>query len=343
MKSKLIKGNNVEVLDWLVDDLAGSVDLVYIDPPYNTKQTFSVSSNRVSTISRSKKNATVAYCDNYDNGNYLTYINKVIKRLYCLLSDQGTLYLHIDCSVNHYLRLILDDVFGADNFLNEIARIKCNPKNSKRRAWGNNHDVVLVYAKNKNKNIWNYVREVKDSDKKRFNKKDESGLYTTVPIHAPGETINGVTGENWRGLKPPEGRHWRVSPSELDRLNENGLIEWSKTGNPRLKRYLKDYKGSLVQDTWLYFKDPQSPSYPTQKNNEMLDMIVRQSSNEQSVVLDCFCGSGSTLLAASNNNRSFIGVDCSEVAIETCKQNLEDRDYTFIDFSSGAESTAVAI
>ena len=332
MNSKLFKGNNLEVLEDLQAQYAGKIDLVYIDPPYNTNQTFSVNQNRISTISRSKSDEVVAYSDSYTRDSYLNYMKKVISLLYDLLSVEATLYLHIDCNFNHLLRVILDDVFGYDNFLNEIARVKCNPKNSERKAWGNNHDVILVYAKKKGSNIWNYQRQIREKDKSRFKKEDERGLYTTVPLHAPGETLNGDTGKPWKGMLPPQGRHWRIAPSKLDELDEAGMIEWSKTGNPRLKKYLEDYRGSLMQDTWLDFKDPQNPSYPTQKNIEMLDCIVKQSSKENSIVLDCFSGSGATLLAAAQNRRTFIGIDQSDVAIESARKNLINYSYEYFDY-----------
>ncbi len=341
MNSKLFKGNNLQVLEDLQAQYAGKIDLVYIDPPYNTNQIFSVNKSRISTISRSKNGEIVAYNDNHTRVRYLAYMEKVIRLLYGLLSSEATLYLHIDCNFNHHLRMILDDVFGYDNFLNEIARIKCNPKNSERKAWGNNHDVILVYAKKRGNNIWNYQRQIREKDKSRFKKEDERGFYTTVPIHAPGETLNGETGKPWKGMLPPQGRHWRVSPDKLTDLDNSGLIEWSKTGNPRLKKYLDDYRGSLMQDTWLDFKDPQNPSYPTEKNIEMLDCIVKQSSRENSIVLDCFCGSGSTLLAAAQNKRTFIGIDQSNVAIESTFNNLQSYSYEYFDYFASKNDAKV--
>ena len=142
-------------------------------------------------------------------------------------------------------------------------------------------------------------------------------------------------------MLPPQGRHWRVSPDKLTDLDNSGLIEWSKTGNPRLKKYLDDYRGSLMQDTWLDFKDPQNPSYPTEKNIEMLDCIVKQSSRENSIVLDCFCGSGSTLLAAAQNKRTFIGIDQSNVAIESTFNNLQSYSYEYFDYFASKNDAKV--
>jgi adenine-specific DNA-methyltransferase len=129
----------------------------------------------------------------------------------------------------------MDEVFGAKNFRNDITRIKCSPKNFQRRAYGNIKDLILFYTKTDDY-IWNDVSvEIDEEDvTKRFNKIDANGRrYTTIPLHAPGETQSGPTGQEWRGIKPPKGRHWRSDPEILEELDKKGLIEWSKTGNPR--------------------------------------------------------------------------------------------------------------
>ncbi|MDI6788905.1 MAG: site-specific DNA-methyltransferase, partial [Planctomycetota bacterium] len=144
-----------------------------------------------------------------------------------------------------------------------------------------------------------------------------------TPIHAPGETSNGVTGKEWNGLMPPKGRHWRVSPDELTKLNNNGLIEWSSTGNPRKKIYLDEVlsKGKKRQDIWE-FKDSPYPSYPTEKNLNMLKVIINASSNPDDLVLDCFAGSGTTLIVAEELKRRWVGIDNSPVAIRTIQKRL---------------------
>jgi adenine-specific DNA-methyltransferase len=124
-----------------------------------------------------------------------------------------------------------------------------------------------------------------------------------------------------KGIKPPDGGHWRNAPEVLTQLDNKGLIEWSSTGNPRKKIYADEaqLKGKLVQDIWV-FKDPAYPIYPTEKNLEMLELIVNASSNPGDLVVDCFCGSGGTLVAANNLGRRWIGVDNSPTAIAICEQ-----------------------
>ena len=144
-----------------------------------------------------------------------------------------------------------------------------------------------------------------------------------MPCHAPGETRRGPTGDCWRGLFPPAGRHWRSSPEELEKLDRIGQIEWSRNNVPRIKKYANQYEGKKIQDVWLDFKDPPYPLYPTEKNISMLEMIVRQASTPDSLVLDCFCGSGAFLAAALRHGRRPIGIDRSPAAIEIAGKREE--------------------
>ena len=157
-----------------------------------------------------------------------------------------------------------------------------------------------------------------------FSKVDKNGKhYTTLPLHGPGETLNGPTGKQWRGRKPLKGSHWQYSPEELDKLDAQGLIEWSSTGNPRRIYYAEDAikKGRKRQDIWE-FKDPAYPSYPTEKNLQMLKIIVEASSKPGDIVLDCFAGSGTTLVAAEELGRRWIGSDNSKEAIEVAQKRI---------------------
>ena len=182
--------------------------------------------------------------------DYLEFIRERLVLIKMLLSDKGTLYFHIDCKVGHYIKIILDEIFGADNFINDITRIKSNPKNFSRKAYGNEKDVIYVYSKKPRKNIFNniLIPLTKEEIKKNFPKIDNKGrYYTTVPCHAPGETKKGDTGKKWKGTMPPKGRHWRYNPKELDNLDRNNLIEWSKNGVPRIKNFSDEHKGKKIQ------------------------------------------------------------------------------------------------
>ncbi len=133
----------------------------------------------------------------------------------------------------------------------------------------------------------------------------------------------------WRDIPVPSGRHWRTNPAEFDKLDSEGKIEWSSTGNPRIKKYADEHEGKKIQDVWT-FKDPQKPIYPTEKNHDMLKLIISQSSLKDSIVLDCFAGSGVSLLCAEELGRKWIGIDQSDEAINIISRRMNSQ-YTFID------------
>lgn len=318
----LIHGDNIHALEYLLKEkgLKGRVDLVYIDPPFATNENFTITAGRASTISRARK-GDLAYADKLLGQDFVQYIRQRIVLLRELLSANGSLYLHTDYKIGHYLKVMMDDVFGIKNFRNDITRIKCSPKNFDRVGYGNIKDMILFYSKGGNP-IWNEPREgyTKEDIARLFPKIDANGRrYTTVPIHAPGETISS---QKFHGLLPPVGRHWRTDVKILEQWDKDGLIEWSKNGNPRKKIFAAEKNGKRVQDVWTGFKDPMYPTYPTEKNESMIDRIIQTSSRKNSIVLDCFCGSGTTLSSASRNGRRWIGVDSSEVAIKAVKKRL---------------------
>lgn len=324
--NKFIFGDNYFVLKKLLETHKGKIDLVYIDPPFGTGQDF----NSIDEHS--------AYSDKLVDSEFLEFIRKRLFLIKELMSDKGSIYLHIDKKIGHYVKIVMDEVFGYQNYINDITRIKCNPKNFNRNAYGNYSDMILYYAKNRNFQIWNDIKEPMSEEKRKqlFPKKHpELGYYTSNPIHAPGKTVNGDTGLDWKGLKPPKGRHWRYSRQVLDDLDNQGLIEWSKTGNPRKIVLAKEHKGFKVQDVWE-FKDRglSYVDYPTQKNYEMLERIIKNSSNDKSIVLDCFAGSGSTLKVANKLGRQWIGIDNSTHSLEVVKRTFtkENINYDLMEY-----------
>ena len=328
----LFMAENFSALSLLLKYYREKIDLVYADPPFNTNQDFYISDSRANSVSAVKSRR--AYADRMPLEKFLAFIRERLILIHELLSQRGSLYLHIDCKTGHYVKIILDEIFGSENFMNDIARIKSNPKNFYRRAWGNERDMILFYVKNSGLNIWNDIKSpLNDSEILRlFPKSDSDGRrYTTIPLHAPGET-QGVTGRAWRDIPVPEGRHWRTDPANFDILDSQGLIEWSSSGNPRIKKYADEHNGRKIQDVWT-FKDPQNPVYPTEKNHDMLKLILVQSSLDESIVLDPFAGSGSFLLCASDLGRKFIGIDYSEEAVKVIRERLKGN-YTFIELKT---------
>ncbi len=310
-------GDNLIILSKLLNEFKGKVDLIYIDPPFGTNSEFFL------------YDGETGYEDKQINNIYLEFLRERLILLRELLSEKGSIYLHIDKKMSHYVKIILDEVFGEANFLNEITRIKCNPKNFARKAYGNYTDVIFFYAKEKDKNIFNDVTIplTEDEVEKAFEKTDENGMrYTTHPLHAPGVTKDGVTGAEWNGMLPPEGRHWRYKPEVLDELLANNKIEISKTGNPRKKVYACDHKGKKQQDLWEYKdKGVKYTTYPTEKNIDMLRYIIENSSNEDSIIMDAFAGSFKFLVEGYEMKRKVIGIDCNESAINTGLKNFAQR------------------
>lgn len=331
--NRLVEGDNLPVMLSLFETFAGKVDLVYIDPPFATGGTFRVGAERAATVS-SSRSSPLAYTDHLDGEEYLEFLRRRLVVLRELMAPHASLYLHIDCKVGHYVKIILDEVFGAENFRSDITRIKCNPKNFKRRGYGNMKDMLLFYSRG-SQYVWHepmVMRPVEETSR-LFNRVDSAGRrYTTNPLHAPGETRKGRTGQAWRGQLPPPGRHWRVDPDVLDEMDRQGLVEWSGNGVPRKKIYEEDYARKRLQDIWDY-KDPQWPEYPTEKNLEMLKIILQTSSDPGMLVMDCFCGSGGTLVAATQTGRHWLGIDQSPAAIQISQERQQTENLSTEEFS----------
>lgn len=311
--NNLYYGDNLSVLTALhkVPAVGGKVRLVYIDPPYATGGNFQ---------SRTQQDA---YEDLLLGAHYVEFLRERLILLRELLADDGSIYVHLDKNMAFAIKLIMDEVFGPKNFRSWITRKKCNPKNYTSKSYGNVADYILFYTKTDDY-IWHrpYDEWTDARALKEYSYTDDKGRrYKKVPIHAPG-TRNGETGQPWRGMLPPPGKHWQYLPSKLDELDANGEIYWSPTGNPRRKVYLDDSAGVPVQDIWMDFKDAHNQNikitgYPTEKNPLLLQRIIAASSNPGDLVLDCFGGSGTTLAVAAQTDRRWIGVDNSALAIAT--------------------------
>ena len=299
-------------------------DLVYIDPPFATNNEFLIDDGRANSISASGR---PAYSDTTRGDAYLDALRQRLYAIRAVMAPAGSVYVHIDVKMEHHVRLLMDAVFGGENFRNSITRIKCNPKNFARHSYGNVKDTILFYSMSPRQITWHPQPEPLSADElaRLYPHTDSLGRrYATTPLHAPGVTVNGPTGQPWRGMEPPPGRHWRYPPAKLDELDAAGLIEWSGAGNPRKIRFASEAAGKLPQDVWLY-KDPQRPAYPTQKNARMLERIIRTSSNPCDTVLDCYAGSGGTLLTAERLGRRFIGMDNSPEAQRVIAERLRSR------------------
>ena len=210
--NRIYWGDNLQVMSHLLKEFRGKVDLVYIDPPFDSKADYKkiISLHGDSVSSNSSTFEEKQYSDIWSNDDFLQFLYVRLILIRELLSDSGSIFLHCDWHQSHRIRCIFDEVFGQKNFGNEIIRIKSNPKNSKQEMFGNIHDKIIFYKKNKKKSIWNILREEKNSEdmNRLYEYTSEDGRrYTTLALHAPGER-SGETGQPWKGIHPPHGRHW---------------------------------------------------------------------------------------------------------------------------------------
>lgn len=315
---RLYHADNLDVLNHLIkdSDVCGKVDLIYIDPPYNTGGAFET------------RDFKHAYNDKFTTDGYLQFMQVRLNLLHALLSEEGSIYVHLDSNMVFHVKILMDEIFGEKNFRGMITRKKCKSKNYTRKTYGNISDYLLFYSKSDTPK-WNRPYEEWCDDKMLkeypFVEEGTGRRHKRVPCHAPG-TRNGATGGPWRGLMPPEGKHWQYTPDKLDEMDAKGEIYWSSNGNPRRKVYLDQSKGVPVQDIWLDYLDVNNQNtcltgYPTEKNLDMLKRIVETSSNPGDLVLDCFAGSGTTLVAAEELGRQWIGVDIGDESIKI----IQDR------------------
>jgi adenine-specific DNA-methyltransferase len=326
--NRLYCADNLGVLRALLRDpaVAGKVRLVYIDPPFATQSSY-----------RSRKQAH-AYEDLHTGAAYVEGLRERLILLRELLSEDGSLYLHLDEKMVFHMKIVMDEVFGPENYRNCIVRKKCNPKNYTRRTYGNVADFILFYTKS-DRFLFERPVEPWTPDRAREYRHvepDTGRRYMKVPLHAPG-TRNGATGQPWRGKAPPPGKHWQYPPETLDEMDARGEIVWSASGNPRRKVYLDQSRGVAVQDIWTDFRDAHNQNisitgYPTEKNPDLLARILEASSSEGELVLDCYAGSGTTLATAARLSRRWIGVDDSVESLRTVLRRLSQGTEPMGDF-----------
>ena len=321
----LVMADNLLALRSLLATYKGKVTLIYLDPPYGTGFEFP------------SRNLTHAYRDHFSEATYVEFIRRRLVLMRELLASDGSIYFHIGHQMLFHAKLILDEVFGAQNFRNLIVRRKCSSKNYTSKSYPNLNDYILFYTKS-SKYKWNRPGICPDPAwiSKEYPKVDPKGKFKLVPIHAPG-VRNGESGSPWRGMTPPPGKHWQLLPSKLEALDQAGEIHWSKNGNPRRKVYWKDDNKTALTDYWDCFKDAHHQSipitgYPTEKNLSMLKQIVEAASDPDDLVLDPFCGSGTTLHAAHLCGRKWIGIDDSLSAIQTCMRRFQDGLFPMGDY-----------
>ncbi len=354
-KNQLYFGDNLDVLGRYVAD--ESVDLVYLDPPFNSNASYNVlfkehdgakAASQIKAFEdtwRWDEGAARAYQEVVEAGgklsetlqafrklvgesDMLAYLSMMAPRLQELrrvLKPTGSIYLHCDPTASHYLKLLMDAVFGPQNFRSEIVWRRSRGHSDKSLAkYGANHDVIMFYSKTDTR-VFNrqYHRRSSGAPKTHDLYRHTDGkLYRKGDCLAPGG--RGPEYE-WNGFVA----HWRFTQEEAKRLEAAGRIVYSKSGRPRILRPVDLSRGHPLQDTWIDIDPPNAGSgellgYPTQKPEALLERIVSGSSNEGDVVLDPFCGCGTTIDSAQKLGRRWIGIDITHLAINLIRHRLQD-------------------
>ncbi len=312
------------------------MDLIYIDPPFATGADFSFQVT-VEDESFTKEASIIeqkAYRDTWGRGldSYLQWFYETVTLLRDLLTDNGSIYVHCDSGVNSYIRVILDEVFSPQNMRNEITWRRANAHNDPTRC-GIITDTIYYYAKNDNP-VWNqlYTAYSQEYINSHWRSKDENGrLYRLIPLDAPRHGDGGNLVYEWKGKWPASSRTWVTTKDKMEELERQGRIVYTSTGTPNLKRYIDETPGLPLQNLWEDIP-PVNPmarervGYPTQKPEALLERIITASSNPGDLVLDSFCGSGTTAAVAEKLGRRWITCDLGRFAIHTARKRLLSLD-----------------
>ena len=360
-------GDNLPILREHIPD--ESIDLIYLDPPFNSNATYNVlfrerdSSESAAQIQafddtwhwsieaerqyqevvtqgppRLAKllEAMRSFLAPKKNGGndmmaYLTMMAPRMVELHRVLKPTGSIYLHCDPTASHYLKLLMDGVFGPTRFRNEITWRRYGSHNDVgqgSRHFGRIHDILLLYTKSDSPQ-WNQIFVPLDeqyaSTNYRYIDEETGKRFTTTPLTGPGGAQKGNPVFEWNGHT----RAWRYSKETMQRLHDEGRLYYSRTGYPRQKLFLDESKGVPVQDLWTDISSlsgghNERLNFETQKPEALLERIISASSNEGDVVLDPFCGCGTAIAVAERLNRKWIGIDITHLAISLMKSRLRD-------------------
>ncbi len=358
LENTLFYGDNLPILQEQLP--AESVDLIYLDPPFNSNRNYSVlfkdesgqeSESQIRAFQDTwhwNETAVFAYhrliadapepvasvigaMYSFIGGNqmmaYLVMMALRLVELRRVLKPTGSLYLHCDSTASHYLKILLDTVFGVQNFRNEIIWQRTSSHNDSKK-WADVHDVIFFYTKS-DKFTWNGAFTPHDPKyvQQFYRFEDERGKYRLDHIirsASMGPRPNLVY--EYKSYTPEWG--WRMVREKLEALDADSRLEWSKSGRPYLKRYLHEQKGTPIKSVVtdippISAQAAERMGYPTQKPLELLERILLASSNPGDVVLDPFCGCGTTVAAAQKLGRRWMGIDITHLAIALQRYRLE--------------------
>jgi adenine-specific DNA-methyltransferase len=341
-RNRLIWGDKKYVLPSLLEEFAGKVNLIYIDPPFATGADFSFTAQvpddpdiegdqGATFVKEPSILEQKAYRDTWGRGldSFLQWFYETAVMLRELLAEDGSIYVHLDQNVSPYAKAILDELFGLENAVSEIVWKRINAKGNVRRKWGAVHETILFYSKNVEEFTWNQpLRELNDkyvSDMYRYIEEGTQRRYRLSDITAPASRASKGQIYEWKGYKLPANRVWVYAKNTMEELEAKGKIQYSKNGYPQYKRYLDENEGERVPDWWddiNIASSNEQVGYPTQKPEALLERIIKASSNEGDLVLDCFCGSGTTAAVAEKLGRRWITCDLGRFAIHTARKRL---------------------
>jgi site-specific DNA-methyltransferase (adenine-specific) len=377
-ENTLFYGDNLQILrEYIADE---SVDLIYLDPPFNSNRTYNVLFKQESGV---ESEAQIAAFEDTWHWNraaeetyhelatqtnvgemisalrtflgqnqmmaYLVMMAARLVELHRVLKPTGSLYLHCDPTASHYLRVVLDTIFGVQNFRNEIAWKRADAHNDAKKQFGMISDRILVYSRSKNAAFnrqyggfqertlrdWYQYIEMPDGSTRRMTKEERetqkippgARRFNTSDLRSPNPRPNLMY--DYKGYKPHR-NGWAVSYEKMRELDEKGLLIYPSSLEGRImrKRYLDEQGGAVVGDVWTDISqirgaDAELLGYPTQKPLALLERIIQASSNPGDVVLDPFCGCGTTIAAAQKLGRRWIGIDITHLSIALQKYRLK--------------------
>lgn len=343
-RNRLIWGDKKYVLPSLLDEFAGKVNLIYIDPPFNVGADFSFTTtlpdfeetDEIETAEFVKEPSAIemkAYRDTWGKGldSYLQWFYETVILLRELLSENGSIYVHLDWHVGQYAKVILDEVFGSEMFLNEIVWMRTYSSKAQTLGFGRVHEIIYFYSKSSNPTFHTqYLERDEKYIQSYFNRVDENGKrYASLSLTQKGSGPARKFGK--RVIEPPPGMHWIWGQERIDKAMSDGRIIFTSNDFPRYKKYLDEWepKGKPAHDIWddeevapLNSWHSEMLNYATQKPESLLTRIVNASSNTGDLVLDCFCGSGTTAAVAEKLNRRWIACDLSRFAIHVTRKRL---------------------
>lgn len=333
--NKIYWGDNLQVMSHLLKTYRGKITLIYIDPPFDSKANYK---KQIELKGKAVENDSTVfeekqYTDIWTNDEYLQFMYERLILLRELLTDNGSIYVHCDWHKSHYLRCILDEIFGVHSFRNDITWVRStNPKGSQHKSsrYDVFTDTILFYTKtDQTKPDLDAIRIPLTEQEllEKYNREDEKGRYYPGPaIRSASMGARPDLVYEYNGYTPPI-FGWRVNRQKLEKIDRQGNLDWTSGGKPFRKLRIEDDKGKPIGNFWddislIGSQAKERLGYPTQKPEKLVERIIKASSNHGDIVLDCFMGSGTTQAVAMKLGRRFIGADINLAAIEITTKRL---------------------